>query len=236
MRPLRGLIHAWHAAREQGLAAIPDEEREPLETEFRRAVTVRPGRRHPASGPKNQVRQQPGRELLEFCKKQAGRCPPVRRRSPAPGRRTTSPSAASAVYRRLTIFYVLEPGDNNLPRAHISSLDLLASKTTINLPVSNSLATRLPSGRVTFSSYRASAGIISYQVTPPYRSTTPGGHRLTHACTQAFSDSPRRVSLTMARQLRLARFIPADTTWAPSYTSSSQNQATRSELQLLLEP
>jgi len=40
MRSLRGLIHAWQAAREQGLAAISDGDREPLETEFRRAVTV----------------------------------------------------------------------------------------------------------------------------------------------------------------------------------------------------
>mgnify|MGYP001328661034 CR=1 FL=1 len=40
MRSLRGLIRAWHAAREQGLPAITAEDREPLETEFRRAVTV----------------------------------------------------------------------------------------------------------------------------------------------------------------------------------------------------
>ena len=36
---LRGLIHAWHTAREQGLPAVPDETRLPLELEFRRAVT-----------------------------------------------------------------------------------------------------------------------------------------------------------------------------------------------------
>ena len=34
------LIRAWHAAREQGLPAVPAEIREPLELEFRRAVTV----------------------------------------------------------------------------------------------------------------------------------------------------------------------------------------------------
>ena len=32
MRSLRGLIRAWHAAREQGLPAIPAEQRQPLET------------------------------------------------------------------------------------------------------------------------------------------------------------------------------------------------------------
>jgi transposase len=68
MRSLRGLIHAWHAARGQGLAAIPAGEREPLETEFRRAVTVGLAAVSRVPGPKNQVRQQPGRELLEFCK------------------------------------------------------------------------------------------------------------------------------------------------------------------------
>ena len=37
-RALRGLIHAWHAAREQGLDAIPAGVRNPLEHEFRHAV------------------------------------------------------------------------------------------------------------------------------------------------------------------------------------------------------
>jgi transposase len=68
MRSLRGLIHAWHAAREQGLPAIPDGERGPLETEFRRAVTVGLAAVSRVPGPRNQVRQQPGRELLEFCR------------------------------------------------------------------------------------------------------------------------------------------------------------------------
>jgi hypothetical protein len=68
MRSLRGLVHAWHTAREQGLAAIPAEEREPLETEFRRAVTVGLAAVSRVPGPRNQVRQKPGRELLEFCK------------------------------------------------------------------------------------------------------------------------------------------------------------------------
>ena len=68
MRSLRGLIRAWHAAREQGLPAIPAEDREPLETEFRRAVTVGLAAVSRVPGPKNQVRQQPGREMLEFCR------------------------------------------------------------------------------------------------------------------------------------------------------------------------
>ena len=53
-RALRGLIRAWHAASEQGLPAIPVDVRDPLEMEFRRAVTVDlaavhrvPGRRPP---------------------------------------------------------------------------------------------------------------------------------------------------------------------------------------------
>ena len=37
-RALRGLIHAWHAAREQDLDAIPAGVRKPLEHEFRHAV------------------------------------------------------------------------------------------------------------------------------------------------------------------------------------------------------
>jgi transposase len=68
VRSLRGLIHAWHAAREQGLPAIPAEDREPLELEFRRAVTVGLAAVSRVPGPKNKTRQQPGREMLEFCK------------------------------------------------------------------------------------------------------------------------------------------------------------------------
>jgi hypothetical protein len=68
IRSLRGLIHARHAAREQGLPAIPVAVREPLETEFRRAITVGLAAVSRVPGPKNQVKQQPGREMLEFCK------------------------------------------------------------------------------------------------------------------------------------------------------------------------
>jgi hypothetical protein len=67
-RALRGLIHAWHQAREQGLPAIPDETRLPLELEFRRAVTVGLAAVPRAPGPKNSTKQKPGREMLEFCR------------------------------------------------------------------------------------------------------------------------------------------------------------------------
>jgi transposase len=67
-RALRGLIHAWHAAREQGLPAIPAAGRERLELEFRRALTVGLAAVSRVPGPKNKVRQEPGRELLEFCR------------------------------------------------------------------------------------------------------------------------------------------------------------------------
>jgi transposase len=68
IRSLRGLIRAWHAAREQGLPAIPAADREPLETEFRRAVTVGLAAVSRVPGPRNTVKQKPGREMLEFCR------------------------------------------------------------------------------------------------------------------------------------------------------------------------
>jgi transposase len=71
-RALRGLIRGWHAAREQGLDAIPAEEREPLELEFRRAVAVGLAAVRRVPGPKTTVRQNPGRELLEFCRDRRG--------------------------------------------------------------------------------------------------------------------------------------------------------------------
>ena len=67
-RALRGLIRAWHAAREQGLPAILAEEREPLELDFRRAVTVGLAAVSRVPGPRNTVKQKPGREMLEFCR------------------------------------------------------------------------------------------------------------------------------------------------------------------------
>ena len=67
-RALRGLIRAWHAAREQGLPAIAAGDREPLELEFRRAVTVGLAAVSRVPGPRNTVKQKPGREMLEFCR------------------------------------------------------------------------------------------------------------------------------------------------------------------------
>ena len=67
-RALRGLIHAWHAAREQGLDAIPAGVRNPLEHEFRHAVLAGLASVPRVPGPKNSTKQRPGRELLEFCR------------------------------------------------------------------------------------------------------------------------------------------------------------------------
>jgi hypothetical protein len=67
-RALRGLIHAWHAAREQGLEAIPADARKPLEHEFRHAVLAGLASVPRVPGPKNSTKQKPGRELLDFCR------------------------------------------------------------------------------------------------------------------------------------------------------------------------
>jgi transposase len=67
-RALRGLIHEWHAARELRLSLIPASAREPLEHEFRHAVLAGLASVPRVPGPKNSVKQKPGRELLEFCR------------------------------------------------------------------------------------------------------------------------------------------------------------------------
>jgi transposase len=67
-RALRGMIHAWHAAREQGLTAIPADTLQPLAHEFRHAVLAGLASVPRTPGPKNSTKQRPGRELLEFCK------------------------------------------------------------------------------------------------------------------------------------------------------------------------
>jgi hypothetical protein len=67
-RALRGLIHAWHAAREQGLEAIPAGVRKPLEHEFGHAVLAGLASVSRVPGPKNSTKQRPGHELLEFCR------------------------------------------------------------------------------------------------------------------------------------------------------------------------
>jgi len=66
-RALRGLIRAWHAAREQGLPLIPAAVRDPLAHEFRHAVLAGLASVPGVPGPKNSAKQKPGRELLEFC-------------------------------------------------------------------------------------------------------------------------------------------------------------------------
>jgi hypothetical protein len=71
-RALRGMIHAWHAALDQGLPAIPADTLKPLEHEFRHAVLAGLASVPRVPGPKNQVKQKPGRELLEFCKNRQG--------------------------------------------------------------------------------------------------------------------------------------------------------------------
>jgi hypothetical protein len=71
-RALRGLIRAWHDAREHGLARIPAAVADPLALEFRRAVTVGLSQVPRIPGPKNSTAQHPGRELLEFCRHREG--------------------------------------------------------------------------------------------------------------------------------------------------------------------
>jgi hypothetical protein len=67
-RALRGLIRAWHAARGQGLPEIPARVRDPLIGEFRHAVLAGMSDVPRIPGPKSSTAQQPGRDLLEFCR------------------------------------------------------------------------------------------------------------------------------------------------------------------------
>jgi transposase len=71
-RALRGLIREWHAAVDQGLPVIPADDLKPLEREFRHAVLAGLASVPRVPGPKNQVKQKPGRELLEFCRDRPG--------------------------------------------------------------------------------------------------------------------------------------------------------------------
>jgi hypothetical protein len=66
-RALRGLIRAWHDARDAGLAAIPAGIADPLILEFRRAVRTGLASIPRIPGPKHSTAQHPGRDLLEFC-------------------------------------------------------------------------------------------------------------------------------------------------------------------------
>ena len=70
-RALRGLIHAWHGACEQGLPAIAEDVMKPLAHEFRHAVLAGLASVPRVPGPKNSTRQRAGREMLEFCRNRA---------------------------------------------------------------------------------------------------------------------------------------------------------------------
>jgi transposase len=71
-RALRGLIRAWHAARDAGVAEIPRHVRDPLLREFRHAVLAGCSDVPRIPGPKNTTAQHPGRDLLEFCRDRQG--------------------------------------------------------------------------------------------------------------------------------------------------------------------
>ena len=67
-RALRGLIRAWHAARQRGQPEIPARIAGPLITEFRHAVLAGLSDVPRIPGPKHSTAQHPGRDLLEFCR------------------------------------------------------------------------------------------------------------------------------------------------------------------------
>jgi len=67
-RALRGMIRAWHGARELGLPSVPAGALAPLEHEFRHAVLAGLASVPRVPGPKTTVKQKPGRDLLEFCR------------------------------------------------------------------------------------------------------------------------------------------------------------------------
>ncbi|WP_394378402.1 transposase [Saccharopolyspora spinosa] len=71
-RALRGLIKAWHQAREKRLAEIDPRVSGPLITEFDNAVKVGISRVPRVPGPPSSTAQRPGRELLEFCRDRQG--------------------------------------------------------------------------------------------------------------------------------------------------------------------
>jgi hypothetical protein len=71
-RALRGMIKAWHAACRQGLHTIPAGALDPLAHEFRHAVLAGLASVPRVPGPKNNTKQKPGRELLEFCSGRRG--------------------------------------------------------------------------------------------------------------------------------------------------------------------
>jgi len=66
-RALRGLIRAWHAARDAGQLQIPSLVTGPLIREFRHAVLAGLCDVPRVPGPRSSTAQHPGRDLLEFC-------------------------------------------------------------------------------------------------------------------------------------------------------------------------
>jgi transposase len=66
-RALRGLIRAWHVAREAGQPEIPPHIRDPLISEFRHGVLAGLSDVPRIPGPRHATAQHPGRDLLEFC-------------------------------------------------------------------------------------------------------------------------------------------------------------------------
>lgn len=71
-RALRGLIHAWHDARDTERTAIPAPLADPLISEFRHAIRVGLAEVRPNPGPRSSTAQPPGRTLLEFCRDHQG--------------------------------------------------------------------------------------------------------------------------------------------------------------------
>jgi transposase len=67
-RALRGLIRAWHTARDTGLARIDPAACDPLITEFRNAIRVGLAQVPRTPGPRRTTAQPTGRDLLEFCR------------------------------------------------------------------------------------------------------------------------------------------------------------------------
>jgi hypothetical protein len=67
-RALRGLIRAWHTARDNGLAEISTDVRDPLLREFQHAIRVGLAQVPRVPGPRHHTAQHPGRDLLEFCR------------------------------------------------------------------------------------------------------------------------------------------------------------------------
>ena len=67
-RALRGLIRAWHAARDTGQPEVAADIRDPLIREFRHAVLAGCSDVPRIPGPRASTAQHPGRGLLEFCR------------------------------------------------------------------------------------------------------------------------------------------------------------------------